>query len=63
MLAAQPDVLAVSRVLGHSTPILTLSLYGHVMDQGIVRVIEAVEGSWGDVGGTEQRKEEGNPLV
>jgi len=63
MLAAQPDVLAVSRVLGHSTPILTLSLYGHVMDQGIVRVIEAVEGSWGDVGGAEPRKEEGNPLV
>jgi integrase len=63
MLAAQPDVLAVSRVLGHSTPIMTLNLYGHVMDQGIVRVIEAVEGNWGDVGGTEQRKEEGNPLV
>jgi integrase len=61
MLAAQPDVLAVSRVLGHSTPILTLSLYGHVMDQGIIRVIEAVEGDWRDLGGTDSRKEEGNP--
>jgi integrase len=63
MLSAQPDVLAVSRVLGHSTPTLTLSLYGHVMDQGIIRVIEAVEGNWGDFGGTVQRKEEGNPSV
>lgn len=35
MLAAGADVLSVSRVLGHSTPTLTLSLYGHVVDQGI----------------------------
>ena len=63
MLAAQPDVLAVSRILGHSTPTLTLSLYGHVMDEGIIRVIQAVEANWGDAGGTEQRKEEGTTSV
>ncbi len=35
MLTSGADVLSVSRVLGHSTPTLTLSLYGHVVDQGI----------------------------
>lgn len=35
MLTAGADVLSVSRVLGHSTPVLTLSLYGHVLDQGV----------------------------
>jgi integrase len=35
MLTESADVLSVSRVLGHSTPTLTLSLYGHVIDRGI----------------------------
>jgi len=35
LLTAGADVLAVSRILGHSTPTLTLSLYGHVLDQGV----------------------------
>jgi integrase len=35
LLSAGADVLSVSRMLGHSTPMLTLSLYGHVLDQGV----------------------------
>lgn len=35
MLSAGADVLSVARVLGHSTPVLTLSLYGHVLDAGV----------------------------
>lgn len=39
MLSAGADVLSVSRVLGHSTPTLTLSLYGHVVDSGVFEAV------------------------
>jgi len=48
MLSAGADVLSVSRVLGHSTPTLTLLLYGHVVDEGIVRAVAAADDRWAD---------------
>ena len=48
MLSAGADVLSVSRVLGHSTPTLTLALYGHVVDEGIVRAVAAADDRWAD---------------
>jgi len=42
MLSAGADVLSVARVLGHSTPVLTLSLYGHVLDAGVFDAVSGV---------------------
>jgi integrase len=39
MIASGADVLAVSRVAGHSTPTLTLSLYGHHQDEALWKAV------------------------
>ncbi len=60
-LAAQPGVSTVSRVLRHSSPSTpTLSRYGDIMGQDIIRVIAAVEGGWA-VGGERTTKGRGQP--
>jgi integrase len=46
LIAANMDVLAISRRLGHSTPTITLSVYGHLFANSDARAAEAIEAAF-----------------
>lgn len=50
LIAAGRDVLAVSRRLGHGSPIITLGVYGHLFPNADDRAAQAVEQMFARIG-------------
>jgi len=46
LIAADLDVLTISRRLGHANPAITLSIYGHLMKESNDRAAGALEAAF-----------------
>ena len=53
LIASGMDVLTISRRLGHSSPTITLSVYGHLFANTDDRAVQVVEAAFGNVAVTE----------
>jgi integrase len=47
LIAAGVDILSVSRRLGHSSPTITLNVYGHLIHGTDARAAEAMDAALG----------------
>jgi len=43
MLQNGVPVISVSRILGHAKPSITLDIYGHLMDNGLMEAAQIME--------------------
>jgi integrase len=47
LIAAGVDVVAISRRLGHSSPVVTLRIYAHLFKKDDRAAVEAIEAAMG----------------
>jgi integrase len=47
LIAKGMDIMTISRKIGHSSPVVTLGVYGHLFDNGDSLAASAIEASFG----------------
>jgi len=47
LIAKGMDIMTISRRIGHSSPVVTLGVYGHLFDNGDAKAASAIEASFG----------------
>ena len=47
LIAKGMDIMTISRRIGHSSPVVTLGVYGHLFDNGDSKAASAIEAAFG----------------
>jgi integrase len=47
LIAKGMDIMTISRRIGHSSPVVTLGVYGHLFDNGDAKAASAIEEAFG----------------